>query len=107
MSSMSSDSNAVKPKKQVGWMWRTEPSVLGVVRLTIDAKTDYYFVREIQCDYGISIEVNKLVEGEGIVSTYNVNLQDNTSSCDCPGFTYHSTCRHVDFLTALRTAGRL
>jgi hypothetical protein len=94
-----------KAKKKQERFCRIVKDQTGVrtLRLTIDGKVDLYDLQDIASDYGRGFALTK---PDGTV--YHVNLDGPLcSTCDCPGFTKWSKCKHRDSLAALEAAGRL
>jgi hypothetical protein len=113
MASVSSPRPRVKPARKVNWVWRNAEYGYGVLRIVETAgrkvTVDDYFILPIPSDFGLALEVTKLVPGKGADRRYAVNLggEGEPASCECKGFLGHGHCRHVEGLTALRLAGRL
>jgi hypothetical protein len=98
-----------KPPRQIGWTMAPKPGhPYGVLHIIEGGKRDDYFIRAIEADFGLGVEVTKLT-GEPDNPQYNVNLDDQREhhSCECPGFLRWGHCKHIEGLVALARAGKL
>ena len=78
--------------------------------LSIEAagRLDYYIARKLSADFGQGYRLEKQsMETERPVEVYDVLLNGRRSSCDCPGFTFHGRCKHLDGLRSLAAHGKL
>ena len=65
-----------------------------------------YYIRRIDHDFGTdAFEVEKFAIQGGEV--YHVMLSADGDTCDCPGHTRWSHCKHLDTVRELVAAGRL
>jgi hypothetical protein len=104
MKTVTAKSPARKPhqpvERRLRWLARL-PGCKGAIRLalTYAKRTDLfrYFIELVPSDFGVAFRLEK-IEPDGKVSeAYNVCVEnDQDGHCDCKGFTYHSTCKHVD-----------
>lgn len=81
------------------------PGEPGILRVRDGDDAFFYTVREIPCDIGgRGFAVHRL----GLGTMYHVRIGlPIDCSCDCPGFTYHSRCKHVLGLLKLAERGEL
>ncbi len=84
----------------------------GVFQVTEGAKTDRYFFRRLASDFGVCFSCEKYVpetdsRSAHIEPAYDVCLDGDNSTCDCPGFRRWFHCRHVSGLAALVESGKL
>ncbi len=79
------------------------------IRLTVGQDSAAYLVRSIPCAIGgLAFEVEKLNDALQSIEQYHVRIgTPQDCSCDCPGFTYHAHCKHVEGLLALDQGGCL
>lgn len=71
--------------------------------ISVNGKEDFYGGVELAAGSGRGFTVHK--EGEPI--PYDVNLDNRHSTCECPGFAFRGSCRHLQGLYALIRQGRL
>ncbi|MBL8797976.1 MAG: hypothetical protein JNM56_29025 [Planctomycetia bacterium] len=71
--------------------------------VTVNGKEDFYAAVELATDYGRGFSVHK----EGEPNAYDVLLDNRHSTCECPGFAYRGSCRHLQGLHALIGQGQL
>lgn len=85
-----------------------------VARITVGKHESDYFVDCLTADVGTAFAVEKI--GGTEEERYAVNLNGDQSSCECKGFLrwgHHASktgvrsCKHIDGLTALVSAGKL
>ena len=86
------------------WTWRHPTSGYGVLEIIEDGKAAGYFVLPAK-DPRTWI-FSRLEPGVGIAREYTVGLAP-APHCECDGFRYRGTCRHVEVLAALSAAGKL
>lgn len=81
------------------------PDGLAVVRIDTEHETAHYVVREIGSEIGgRGFAMQRL----GLGPLYHVRVGTPTEcSCECKGFLYRTTCRHILGLLALVQAGKL
>ncbi|MGH7223520.1 MAG: hypothetical protein ACRELF_09855 [Gemmataceae bacterium] len=83
-----------------------------LLEMTIGKDSFSYWLKIIDADYGIGLEVRKLVT-DGINppsdDVYHVHYDParRLSSCDCKGGTFHGHCKHQEAILALIRAGKL
>lgn len=109
-----------KPKTQprtCRWLSRQGYGT-GYIRITRQVSSkktevNIYAVKHMaEADFGPAFTVVKLrLDAEGKATgeeeaTYHVNL-DGHGSCDCPGGTYCSTCKHLECVRMLHDTNRL
>lgn len=71
--------------------------------VTANGQEDFYLGVELPTDYGRGFRIAKET-GE---QPYDVNLDGRRSTCECPGFAFRGTCRHLQGLYALIRQGLL
>jgi hypothetical protein len=78
---------------------------VGVFRITVGGRSQFYTFREIRCDIGgRGFAVHRL----GLGSLYHVRVgRPEECSCECLGFLSRTSCRHVLGLRALIRQGFL
>jgi hypothetical protein len=75
--------------------------------LNVGKDSNVYLVREIDADFGIGFEVEKLDDAHNTVEVYHVNLADRYTTCTCPGHSFHSHCKHSSALQTLVDRGTI
>jgi hypothetical protein len=82
---------------------------LTLIRITQDDKAAHYWVSGLTTDFGLGFRLEKAGEEvkDGEEDAYSVLLEEDGSSCTCPGHTFLGYCKHVDALRALLGQGRL
>lgn len=78
-----------------------------MVKLTTDSASDYYTVREIDCEIGGRGFAWTKSEIAVTETVYHVRVTPDNTSCDCPGGTYRGRCKHADATVKLIELGRL
>src|SRR5579883_2645099 len=95
-----------RPKQARSICLRVKPreQATGLVRITVGKEQADYFLTELPADFGRGFQVEKmgLEVKEG---AYHVNIDGQTQTCDCKGFSRWSHCKHSDGLAALIAAG--
>ncbi|MBL8796834.1 MAG: hypothetical protein JNM56_23235 [Planctomycetia bacterium] len=71
--------------------------------IAVRGREDFYDAVELPADYGRGFRVHK----EGEPAPYDVNLDGRRSTCECHGFAFRGTCRHLRGLYALVWQGLL
>ena len=96
---------ATKPKRSIQLSRSPTMDGVGVLRITVGSKSQFYTFREIRCDIGgRGFAVHKL----GLGTLYHVRVGDpEVCSCECLGFLAHGHCKHVLGLRALIRRGLL
>ena len=89
----------VKPARSVRVIHGDAPLIISI---TADKDTKRYVVVRFDSDWGEAFYVCTLEKGG---NTYDVCLDGADSICDCKGFTYGGSCRHVAALQALYERG--
>lgn len=89
-----------KPKRKVGWRWRSAEGAFRIIEITQDGVTTPYFLRRVsEKDF----LVEKLVYRASVV--YTVHLSASThfpSACGCKAREKDGkTCKHIDAVKAL------
>jgi hypothetical protein len=76
---------------------------VGVFRIVAHGKTAFYTFREIPCEIGgRGFELHRL----GVGNKYHVRVgHPRDCSCECKGYLFRHTCRHILGLKALIDAG--
>jgi hypothetical protein len=74
----------------------------GTLKIVEGKRVDVYYFRCLPSDFGRAFEMSK-VGGDA----YCVNLDGQTSTCECRGFLRWGHCRHGEVLVALIAAGKL
>lgn len=86
------------------WTWRHPEHGYGVLEIVEEGKAASYFVL-VDKEPRTWI-LSRLEPGVGIAREYTVGLAP-VPHCQCDGFRYRNTCRHVEALQALSAAGKL
>jgi hypothetical protein len=81
--------------------------IRGVLCLTIrNGDVVSYWLETISHDFGrAAFRLTKL--GTLGAEVYSVLLDEDYSTCDCPGHIYKGHCKHVDCLAALVATGKI
>jgi hypothetical protein len=82
----------------------------GAVQIFIDGEPHNYLLLPLASDFGAAFRLVKqelVPQAEGFyelqdTARYNVCLDGERSSCECPGFLRWGKCKHVSGLAALR-----
>jgi hypothetical protein len=78
---------------------------VGVFCVTVGDTSTFYTLHELPCEIGGR---GFAVHRTGLGNLYHVRIgAAEDCSCECKGFLYHGSCRHVLGLLALARAGRL
>ena len=91
----------VKPARSVRVIHGDAPLIISI---TADKITKRYVVVRFDSDWGEAFYVCTLEKGG---NTYDVCIDGADSICDCKGFTYGGSCRHVAALQALYERGAI
>jgi hypothetical protein len=83
---------------------------MGAVQIFIDGEPHNYLIYPLSSDFGVAFRLVKqelVPQTEGFyelqdTARYDVCLNGERSSCECPGFLHHGRCKHVSGLTVLR-----
>jgi hypothetical protein len=78
-----------------------------ILWLAQDGALRAYVLTVLPSAFGTAYRLGKADNGDGHMEEYDVLLHGRETSCTCPGYTYRSTCKHVDSLVALHAAGKL
>jgi len=90
---------AAKPARAIALVRSPTTDGIGVFRITVGAKAQFYTFKEIPCDIGgRGFVVHRL----GLGTVYHVRVGvPADSSCECLGWLRHDHCKHVLGLKAL------
>jgi hypothetical protein len=85
----------------------------GAVQIFIDGEPHNYLLFALSSDFGAAFRLVKqelVPQAEGFyelkdTARYNVCLDGERSSCECPGFLRWGRCKHVSGLAVLRQRG--
>lgn len=94
-----------KPARVITLIRSPKTDGVGVFRIAVGAKTQFYTFKEIPCEIGgRGFVVHRL----GIGTVYHVRVgQPEDCSCECLGWLRHDHCKHVSGLKALIATGVL
>ena len=94
-----------KPDRTISLVRSPAKDGVGVFRITVDRRVNFYAFHEIRCEIGgRGFAVHRL----GLGMLYHVRVGSPVDcSCDCIGFLSRDSCRHVLGLRALCTQGLL
>lgn len=92
-----------RPSRRAEMILRPERQVHGAVKIALARLERCYVLTPIASDFGRAFQM----ENMGCTITYNVLLDGNNTSCDCPGRTYTGHCKHLDTVRELVAAGKL
>jgi hypothetical protein len=110
MSTSSQARPRVKPERRIRVLKPISDNSAGVLAITIGKDEGVYAIRPIPADFGVAF---RLIKGELVeepdntlrlrdAGQYDVCLNGEQSTCDCPAHSYRGRCKHVDGLTTLR-----
>jgi hypothetical protein len=110
MSTTTKSRKRVKPERSVSLPTPIRDGLPGSLQITIGKEVHQYDVHPIPSDFGTAFRLIKYELVRQADNTfelqdtarYNVLLNGEQSTCDCPGHTYRGKCKHVDALTTLR-----
>ena len=94
-----------KPHRTIRLVRQPTNDGVGVFQITVDRQSQFYTFREIRCEIGgRGFAVHRL----GLGNLYHVRIgRPVDCSCECLGFLYRSSCRHILGLRALVAEGLL
>jgi hypothetical protein len=94
-----------RPERSIRLVRPPDAQGVGVFQIRAKNRLCYYTFREIRCDIGgRGFALHRLGLGE----LYHLRIGRRVDcECECPGFLYRSTCRHILGLLALEKAGKL
>lgn len=96
---------AATPARVITLIRSPKTDGVGVFRIAVGAKTQFYTFKEIPCEIGgRGFVVHRL--GLGTVYHVRVGLPEDCS-CECLGWLSHDHCKHVSGLKALIRSGAL
>ena len=97
--------NPEKPQRTIALVRPLNADGVGVFRISIGKLSWLYTVREILCEIGgRGFAVHRL----GLGTAYDVRVgQPRDCSCECLGYLYRNSCRHILGLRALINQGKL
>lgn len=94
-----------KPKRSIRLVRPLDPNGVGVFCVVSGKETAYYTIKEIPCDIGGR---GFIVHRLGLGHLYHVRVgKPEECSCECMGFEYRRSCRHILGLMALIREGKL
>jgi hypothetical protein len=96
---------AASPSRTIALVRRPDRLGVGVFRLTLAGKHQFYTFVELRCEIGgRGFAIHRL----GLGTKYHVRVGDPADcDCDCLGFLRHGHCKHVLGLRALVLRGLL
>lgn len=99
------DASPAKPARSIRLIRPPSIDGVGVFCVSVGEESAYYALREVPCAIGgRGFAVHRL----GLGNLYHVRIgRPEECSCECKGFLFRSTCRHVLGLLALVREGKL
>jgi len=94
-----------KPGRSIRLVRAPDQNGVGIFCVTTARESAFYTLREIPCAIGgRGFTVHRL----GLGNLYHVRVgQPEDCSCECQGFVYRGSCRHILGLLALIREGKL
>ena len=78
---------------------------VGIFSVTVGQRSCFYTLHELPCEIGGR---GFAVHRTGLGTLFHVRVgQPNDCSCECKGYLYRNSCRHILGLLALIKAGKL
>jgi SWIM zinc finger len=99
------ESTSPKPERSIRLIRSPSIDGVGIFSVSAGEESAYYALREVPCVIGgRGFAVHRL----GLGNLYHVRIgRPEECSCECKGFLFRSTCRHILGLLALVRQGKL
>jgi hypothetical protein len=102
----------IKPERRIRLL-KPIQNGKGALQILIDGEPHNYLIFPLASDFGSAFRLVKqehLPIDPGVwelhdTARYNVCLNGEQSTCDCPTHSYRGRCKHVEGLTVLRQRG--
>ncbi len=114
MATATTKRNRKQPERRIRLLKPIQDGI-GALQIVIDGEPHNYLILPLASDFGTAFRLVKqqlLPVYPGVwelhdTARYNVCLNGEQSTCDCPGHSYRGRCKHVDGLTVLRQRGSI